>query len=72
MLGARDGRRRAGHTPHSRMLVVGVVAMCKKQRLDDVCEKGPLSLPLQRYDIYVSVSTRIASFPRVRANASMR
>ena len=30
-----------------------------------------ISLPLQRYDIYVSVSTRIASFPRVRANASM-
>lgn len=71
MLGARDGRRRAGHTPHSRMLVVGVVAMCKKQRLDDV--KRDLSPSRYNATIYMYRShPRIASFPRVRANASMR
>ena len=71
MLGARDGRRRAGHTPHSRMLVVGVVAMCKKQRLDDVKRDLSPSRYNANYDIYVSVSSPNC-FPRVRANASMR
>lgn len=60
MLGARDGRRRAGHTPHSRMLVVGVVAMCKKQRLDDV--KRDLSPSRYNATIYMYRShPRIAS-----------
>ena len=57
MLGARDGRRRAGHTPHSRMHVVGVVAICKKQRLDDVKKDLSPSRYNANYDIYVSVSS---------------
>lgn len=63
MLGARDGGSRAGHTPHSRMPFVGVVAMCKKQRLDDV--KRDLS-PSSRYNatIYMYRShPRIAYLP---------
>lgn len=72
MLGARDGGSRAGHTPHSRMHVVGVVAICKKQRLDDVKKDLSPSRYNANYDIYVSVSSPNCFFPRVRANASMR
>ena len=61
MLGARDGRRRAGHTPHSRMLVVGVVAMCKKQRLDDV--KRDLSPSRYNATIYMYRSHPPESLP---------
>jgi len=57
MLGARDGGSRAGHTPHSRMHVVGVVAMCKKQRLDGVKKDLSPSRYNANYDMYVSVSS---------------